>query len=134
MNTDDLNFVLKARREKLDQLLARGVLPFAYRFERSHAAADAAQLGARVAEGAEGERVRVAGRLIAWRGHGKTAFAHIADQSGRIQLYFRRDALGDERWATVEALDIREAEVQCGEHTRRVHTFVASVTEAQAAA
>ncbi len=106
MSADDLNFVMKARREKLDQLAARGIAPFAYRFERSHAAAEAVAAGASLAEGAEGAHVRVAGRIMAWRGHGKTSFAHIADPSGRVQLYFRKDALGDDAWALVEALDI----------------------------
>ncbi len=106
MTTDDLNFVLKARREKLDQLIARGIAPYAYRFERTHSAADAAALGSAMAEGAEGAPVRVAGRLVAWRAHGKTTFAHLADAAGRIQLYFRRDTLGEERYAVLDALDI----------------------------
>ena len=42
--TDDLNFVQKARREKLDALIERGVLPFAYSFDRSHKAAEAVEL------------------------------------------------------------------------------------------
>jgi lysyl-tRNA synthetase class 2 len=101
--TDDLNFVLQARREKLARLEHRGIAPFAYRFERSHTAADAlASLGERE----EGDPVRVAGRLVAWRGHGKTAFAHLADASGRIQLYFRRDAVGDDAFETILLLDI----------------------------
>src|SRR6185503_6809044 len=102
--TEDLNFVQRARREKLDQLVARGIDPFAYGFDRSHPAASAI---AQLAEGAEeGPRVRVAGRLVAWRAHGKTAFAHLADESGRIQLYFRKDALGEDRWSALELLDI----------------------------
>jgi lysyl-tRNA synthetase class 2 len=50
--------------------------------------------------------VRVAGRLVAWRGHGKTAFAHLADASGRIQLYFRRDELGDAIFEQLAMYDI----------------------------
>ena len=91
--TDELNFVQKARREKLDALVSAGVRPFAYSFDRSHEAAAAV---ASLPEGQEeGGVVRVAGRLVAWRGHGKTAFAHLADGSGRIQLYFRKDELGE---------------------------------------
>jgi lysyl-tRNA synthetase class 2 len=102
--SEDLNFVLKARREKLDQLIARGVVPFAYGYNRSHTAADAV---AALAEGVEeGPSVRVAGRLVAWRGHGKTAFAHLSDASGRIQIYFRKDALGDDAFAVLELVDI----------------------------
>jgi lysyl-tRNA synthetase class 2 len=102
--TEDLNFVQRARREKLDALVAAGVAPFAYRFERTHLAANAI---AALPEGVEeGPAVRVAGRLVAWRGHGKTAFAHLADSSGRIQLYFRRDELGDDVFAQLALYDI----------------------------
>ncbi|MBX6333191.1 MAG: lysine--tRNA ligase [Gemmatimonadaceae bacterium] len=103
MSADDLNFVLKARREKLEQLLGRGVQPFAYAFDRTHTAAGAlAALG----DAAEGPRVRVAGRIVAWRAHGKTTFAHLADQTGRIQLYFRKDDLGEERYGLLDLFDI----------------------------
>ncbi len=86
----ELNFVMQARRDKLDALGARGVAPFAYGFERSHFAAAAVALlpPAGAPEPAEGPSVRVAGRITAWRAHGKTTFAHLADPTGRIQLYF----------------------------------------------
>jgi len=101
---EDLNFVQKARREKLDQLIARGIAPYAYRFDRSHGAGQAATA---LPEGTdEGPEVQVAGRLVAWRGHGKTAFAHLADESGRVQLYFKRDLLGEERFTALELLDV----------------------------
>jgi lysyl-tRNA synthetase class 2 len=102
--SEDLNFVQRARREKLDALVAAGVAPFAYSYRRTHLAADAiASLG----EGTdEGPVVRVAGRLVAWRGHGKTAFAHLADSSGRVQLYFRRDELGEESFDRLAHFDI----------------------------
>jgi lysyl-tRNA synthetase class 2 len=103
---DDLNFVQKARREKLDQLIARGIAPFAYRFERSHSAAAAAAALPANASDDHGPEVQLAGRIVAWRGHGKTAFAHLADDSGRIQLYFKKDVLGDAAFAAVELLDV----------------------------
>ena len=103
MTTDEQNFVLKARREKHDALLARGIAPYAYGFKRTHTAAAAlAALG----DAEEGESVRVAGRIVAWRGQGKTSFAHLADDSGRIQLYFRKDDLGDELFETLKLFDI----------------------------
>ena len=102
--SDELNFVQKARREKLDALVAAGVAPFAYGYERTHDTANA--IASLPAEAEVGPVVRVAGRLVAWRGHGKTAFAHLADASGRIQLYFRRDALGDDVFAQLALYDI----------------------------
>ena len=102
--SEELNFVQRARRDKLAALEQQGVVPFAYAYERTHAAADA--LAAAPEGDGEGPAVRVAGRLVAWRGHGKTVFAHLADLSGRIQLYMRRDQLGEARWAMLEQLDI----------------------------
>jgi Lysyl-tRNA synthetase (class II) len=103
--SDDLNVVLKARREKLDALRSASIEPFAYSYERTHSAADA--LAITVSDSHEnGPRVSVAGRLVAWRAHGKTAFAHLADSSGRIQLYFRKDQLGDERFAVLTQMDL----------------------------
>jgi lysyl-tRNA synthetase class 2 len=110
---DDLNFVLRDRRATLDALVAAGFAPYGYGFARSHdAAAAVASLGALppVADaehGAphEGPVVRLAGRLVSWRAHGKTAFGHLADQSGRIQLYFRADQLGP-AYALTRYLDL----------------------------
>jgi lysyl-tRNA synthetase class 2 len=125
---EQLNFVLKARREKLDKLIAGGIPPFAYRFDRSHHAAQAlASLG----DAGEGERVRLAGRIVAWRAHGKTAFAHLADQSGRIQLYFRKDELGEARFGQLDLLDMGDVlgvtgplfRTKTGEVTVRVESF-----------
>ena len=102
--TDEVNFVQKARREKVDALVAAGVPPFAYGFDRTHEAAAAV---ASLPDGhEEGGSVSVAGRIVAWRGHGKTAFAHLADGSGRIQLYFRKDDLGEEIFARLALFDI----------------------------
>ena len=100
----DLNFVMKARREKLAELEAAGIAPFAYGFDPTHDASSALRA---LPEGTEqGEVVRIAGRLIAWRPHGKTVFGHLADQWSRIQLYFRRDDLGDEVFKLVDLLDL----------------------------
>jgi lysyl-tRNA synthetase class 2 len=103
------NFVQKARREKLDALLAAGVPAFAYEFDRSHLASEAvAAMPEADPDNADaaGPTVRVAGRLTTWRGHGKTAFAHLADGSGRIQLYFRKDELGEHVFGRLALFDI----------------------------
>jgi len=99
----ELNFVMKARREKLDRLRAAGVEPFAYSFDRSHSSVAAiAALG----DAQEGPEVSVAGRLVSWRGQGKTAFAHLVDMDGRLQLYFRRDDMGDAVFAQLAEYDL----------------------------
>ncbi len=104
MTHDEPNFVQRARREKHDALAASAVAPYAYFYHRTHTAAAAA---AALPEGAEqGPTVSVAGRVVAWRAHGKTTFAHLADASGRIQLYFKRDQLGDPAYRDLELYDI----------------------------
>ncbi len=102
--SEELNFVMKARRDKLAALDALGVPPFAYRFERTHTTQSAvASLGDGVEQGPV---VQLAGRIVAWRPHGKTVFAHLADSDGRIQLYFRRDELGDAVFTQLDLYDI----------------------------
>jgi len=104
VSAETRGYVEAARRAHRDALTALGVDPYAYRFERSHLAA-AALAAYDDAMGEDGPEVAVAGRLVSWRSQGKTAFGHLEDRSGRIQLYFRRDALG-EAFAQVEHLDL----------------------------
>ncbi|MEP6835440.1 MAG: lysine--tRNA ligase [Gemmatimonas sp.] len=101
--SDDLNFLMVARREKLDRLRARGIEPFAYSYARTHSTTAALAL---LGDAAEGPTVSVAGRIVSWRGQGKTAFAHVADMGGRIQLYFRKDEIGEDAFALLADLDL----------------------------
>ncbi|PYO72358.1 MAG: lysine--tRNA ligase, partial [Gemmatimonadetes bacterium] len=92
------SFVEAARREKLAELVKRGVAPFAYRFDRSGAIAPAL-------EGFRDDDAtvhRLAGRLILLRPMGKTTFGHLEDRSGKIQLYFKVDDLGAEQYEVVK--------------------------------
>ena len=94
----------EARRAKRAELEALGVAPYAYSYARSHLAAEALTAWDD-AMGEDGPEVRIAGRLISWRGQGKTVFAHVEDVSGRIQLYVRRDQL-EAAWPMIERLDL----------------------------
>ncbi len=89
-------------REKLQELVRRGIAPFAYRFDRTgpvRAAHDGFRDGDETVH-------RLAGRLVALRPHGKTTFAHLADQSGRIQLYLKLDDLGADAYDVISLLDL----------------------------
>jgi lysyl-tRNA synthetase class 2 len=99
-----LQELMRQRREKLARWRALGVEPYAYRFERTHGAAGLIERGDAVTA-EPGERVRVAGRVMALRGHGKAGFAHLLDETGRIQVYFRADQLGD-HFPRYELLDV----------------------------
>jgi len=101
--TDELNFVLQARRENLEALEAAGVAPFAYGFDRRHSASDAQLL---LGDAEEGPAVSLAGRIVAWRSHGKTTFAHLADSTGKIQLYFKKDQLGEASYSLLAHFDL----------------------------
>jgi lysyl-tRNA synthetase class 2 len=122
------SFVEMARRDKLAELRNRGVAPFAYRFARTHTAAEALVA---YADGGAEPSVAVAGRIVALRSHGKTGFAHVADASGRIQLYFRLDDLGAERYDLLPLLDLGDHlgvegkvfRTRTGEVTVRVERF-----------
>jgi lysyl-tRNA synthetase, class II len=125
----DRSFVETARRANRAALEARGVPPYSYRFERTHTAVAAAELY-EDRMGDEGPRVAVAGRLVALRSAGKTMFAHLEDASGRIQLYFRQDALGD-AWEIARLLDLDDFvgvtgtlfRTKTGEVTVRAHVL-----------
>lgn len=127
--TEQRSYVEAARREKRAELERLGVAAFAYRFDRTHTAAEA--LAAYDdAMGEEGPEVAVAGRMVSFRSQGKTAFAHLEDASGRLQVYFRRDRLGD-RYELVKLLDLddhlgvrgRLFRTRMGEVTVRVESF-----------
>jgi lysyl-tRNA synthetase, class II len=103
----DPNELVRRRHEKLAALRAEGVDPFGGRYGVSHWAGE---LGRRFHQAGDEELqgagpVRVAGRLVALRHHGKTCFAHLRDQSGQIQLYARADGLG-ERYRRFTDLDV----------------------------
>ena len=100
----DENDLIRLRREKLDTLRGRGVDPFGGRYPVSQWARDLAErLGNANDEELKGYGpVSLAGRIVAIRHHGKTCFAHLMDQTGRIQLYARADGLGDDYARFVE--------------------------------
>lgn len=96
------NDLIKVRMEKLEELRSLGKDPFAVeRYERTHLAKDIISQF----ESLENQTVKVAGRLSAIREMGKASFAHIEDRSGKIQLYFKRDDLGDD-YRMVKLMDL----------------------------
>jgi lysyl-tRNA synthetase class 2 len=134
--SDDLNFVLKARREKLEALRAGSINPFAYSYPRDRTAAEAVALlpasdASAPSDDHDGPTVSIAGRIVAWRAHGKTVFAHVSDPSGRIQVYFRKDSLGEDRFAILSNFDLGDIvgvtgplfRTRTGEVTVRVESF-----------
>ncbi len=101
---EERSYVETARREKRAALEALGVQPFAYRYQRTHMAAEALAAYQDQMED-DGPEVSIAGRIESWRPKGKVVFGHIEDPSGRIQVYLRRDDLGDS-YQAVNLLDL----------------------------
>jgi lysyl-tRNA synthetase class 2 len=99
MENLDLNEQQAVRRSKLEELRALRVDPYPARLprERTHGAAQAvaAYQGGDLTDG---QQVTLTGRLMTLRVMGKASFAHIEDGSGRIQIYVKRDALGEETY------------------------------------
>lgn len=99
---EDINELMKVRREKLASIAAQGIEPFGRNYNITHHAEDVLA----GFEQLEGQGVRVAGRIMSIRGHGKASFAHLMDMSGKIQIYFRQDVLGEKAYENFHLLDI----------------------------
>lgn len=94
--------LVEQRIKKLEQLRERGIEPYPYSFDRTHVASEVLASFDALA----GTEVRVAGRLLTARLMGKASFAHLLDQSGKIQIYVRRDVVGDDQYALFKELDL----------------------------
>jgi lysyl-tRNA synthetase class 2 len=94
---------MAVRREKLAALERLGVdaYPASWRVEDT-----AAALLESFRDEAPPVQARMAGRVVSMRSHGKTSFLHLADGSGRIQVYARRDEIGDEAYGLLDHLDL----------------------------
>ncbi|PFG03340.1 lysine--tRNA ligase [Bacillus sp. es.036] len=105
----ELNDLLKVRREKLDVLKENNIDPFGHRFDRSHTASKMLEefdsfTKEELAE--QNKTVSLAGRIMTKRGKGKAGFTHIQDLTGQIQLYIRKDTVGDEQYDLFDSMDI----------------------------
>lgn len=128
----DENELIKVRHEKLKAFVEKGVEPFGHRFEVTHHAEDIrAEFDKLQAEEESDNKVKIAGRIMAIRGHGKASFGVLADRSGNIQIYFKLDVLGEEKYSQFKLLDIGDIiglsgkvfRTKRGELTVRVEDF-----------
>jgi len=92
------------RRQKLADLRAGGFDPFRAHFDQTHFSADAIKLHVEGQDNAV--TVSVAGRLTIIRDMGKSQFVKILDQQGLIQIYVKKDVIGDDSYAAFKKLDI----------------------------
>ncbi|HOJ07050.1 MAG: lysine--tRNA ligase [Ignavibacteriota bacterium] len=85
------NELIKRRYEELDEIIKQGILPFEYSFNVD---SDSEKIKNNFVEGTE-VNVSIAGRIMAIRRMGKASFAHIQDHKGKIQIYLKKDEIGD---------------------------------------
>ena len=106
---EDLNDQMLVRREKMEALREEGIDPFGKRFDRTH---NSAELHEQYDNHTKEElsemntEVSVAGRMMTKRGKGKAGFAHLQDREGQIQIYVRKDQVGDEAYELFKHADL----------------------------
>lgn len=103
--TEDINHLMKQRQQKAEQLRAAGVNPYRNDFSPSHTAAQILNQFTTIkppegehkeAQPLSEERFAIAGRIVEFRSFGKATFVKVADRSGRLQVYIRKDMVGEE--------------------------------------
>lgn len=99
---EDLNVLLKRRREELEELKNLGIEPFVYSYDVNTNSEDV-KLNFKEDEK---RNVRLAGRIMSIRRMGKASFAHIQDDKGKIQIYLKQDDIGENSYKAFKLLDI----------------------------
>lgn len=99
---EDINELMRVRRDKMITIEEKGIEPFARKYDVTYHANDVITQF----ETLEGQTVKLAGRIMAIRGHGKTSFVNVMDISGRVQVYFRQDVIGEDQYENFKLLDI----------------------------
>ena len=100
------------RVKKLSEIVEKGHLAYPTRFAWTHTAAEILEkYGTQTAEelAAHPVEVRVAGRLVQMRGHGKAGFAHLLDHGRRLQIYVKLDVVGERAYELYRLLDLGDS-------------------------
>jgi lysyl-tRNA synthetase class 2 len=107
--SEELNQVLRQRRQKALELADLGVNIYANDFKPTNTVKDLLAMAEEITDETEpnqGQAYTIGGRIMALRKFGKAAFLHIQDESGRIQIYVKRDVVGVDTYAIFKKLDI----------------------------
>jgi lysyl-tRNA synthetase class 2 len=99
---EDYNQLIAQRVQKIEKLRELGIEPYPYYFDKTHSS----QQIKKQFETLENKPVKVAGRIMANRLMGKAAFADLQDMEGRIQLFIRKNELGEKGFELYKLLDI----------------------------
>lgn len=123
--TDKPDRLEAARLEKLDRILSLGLDPYGQRFDGHIPIAQARAL-CPAESGINGDRVRVAGRIMRWPKTGKLQFVHIQDATGRIQLMMSKGDLPEDQWNLIGSLDLGDL-VGIDGHLKRTNSGEISI-------
>ncbi len=100
----DLNDLMLERRKKLEELEDKGVVPYSNDFRREDIISDIIDNFEKLEE--DETVLKTAGRIMAMRDHGKSCFIDIADMSGKVQIYAKKNNIGDEAYELLTSLNI----------------------------
>lgn len=105
------NELIKRRYEELEEIKKLGINPYPYKFDVNTCSSDILKTYKDPESDEEKKRqkenvVSIAGRIMAIRKMGKATFCHIKDEKGRIQIYIRKDDVGDKMYDVLKLLDI----------------------------
>lgn len=107
--SEELNDQMRVRREKMEDYREKGLDPFGGKFVRTneaHALHEQYDRFSKPELEEKGDRVTIAGRVMTKRGKGKVGFAHIQDATGQIQIYVRKDEIGEAAYDIYKTVDI----------------------------
>ena len=104
---EELSDLLLQRRRKVDALWEAGINPYPNDFKPQHTSTDIYEEFDDAEEiDAGGRAFSVAGRILARRSFGKAAFIQLQDRKGRLQLYVKKDEIGEAAFAAFDTFDI----------------------------
>ncbi|WP_170138875.1 lysine--tRNA ligase [Oceanobacillus chungangensis] len=107
--SEELNEQMLVRRDKLNVYREKGIDPFGGKFVRTHLANEIIEANESLSKEEleeKAEKATIAGRIMTKRGKGKAGFAHVQDLSGQIQIYVRKDAIGEEAYEVFNTIDL----------------------------
>ncbi len=107
MQLEESSDLMHQRREKLEEIRTLGVNPYPYQYLPNYTTLAIHQQFEAIQETPDETRpVRIAGRIMTKREHGKTSFAHLQDHKGQIQIYVRQNLVGEGAYQIYKKLDV----------------------------
>ena len=107
MEEKEISDLVKARHQKLKNIQNLGKIPFKSKYDRTHETGELKKLHVNLSPGENtGVKVKIAGRIMAIRKHGKAIFLDLKDRSGSIQLYGAVDFLREEIFEFISQMDV----------------------------